>query len=172
MLEFIYSHKMETLFALAILAGVWRDVDGRGQEWLPLPTWARNCGTLAIASCISVLVLGQTWAALWALLWASYALIRGFPKMRNKQGYIVGVWDGGIQKNIEHWLIPGLGLCGYLLGTGYATPEQCLIYLGAQVSTGFIYWFFAEHVTRSTRWRYLTEFSAGFNATGMIMVML
>jgi len=38
MINFILTHKIEILITLAILAGVWRVIDGRGKLWLPLPT--------------------------------------------------------------------------------------------------------------------------------------
>ena len=154
------QYQFETLLALAVLAGVWRVIDGRGKLWLPLPTWARNLGTLCIASAVSVLTLGVAWAALWAAVVASLALIRGFPPY---------CWES-LPKNILHWLLPAAVLSIPLVYFYGISIEHAAAYITFNILTGCIYYAISSRKIGPPV-AYLTEFSAGFNATGMIMVL-
>lgn len=160
MMHFIAVHKFETLLALAVLAGVWRVIDGRGKEWLPLPTWARNLGTLCVASVISVLTLGVEWSALWAAVVASLALIRGFPD---------GTWES-LPKNIWHWFLPAAILTAPLLYFGVIPLDCAATYIALNIFTGCVYYSISIRKIGPPI-AYLTEFSAGFNASGMILIL-
>jgi len=160
MIEFIQSNGVATAWLLALAAGAWRVVDGRGKEWFPLPTWARNLGTLLIASSISVLVLGATWGAAWASICASIALIRGFPD---------GTWES-LSGNAFHWCFPATILVIPLVFFGITSFGYAALYIFFGLVTGCIYYAISSRKIGHPI-AYATEFSAGFTATGMIMVL-
>lgn len=145
------------LIFIAFAAGIWRVIDGRGQEWLPISTVARNLVTITLALIASLLTFGITPWVFWFTTVSFLSLISGYTK-----------WESYIA------MIPRYGLPPLLASIVAAQWLDISVlnaaeYMLAGILVGIIY-------PSMSRWpflgvgplKYLPEFSAGAAMIGGI----
>ena len=146
------------MLALAIAAGIWRVVDGRGKLWLPIPTQGRNAVTLAIAGMMAYVCFGQGWMAVWAALFAFYGLF---------MGYADGAWEDR-KLLFKHYLYTSLIVVGPFVASH---PLGCLAYVVANgLQAEFHYQIASRRI--GTPVAYLTEFFAGVSRIGALPLIM
>jgi len=149
-----------TLTLLAIAAGFWRVVDGRGKEWFPFPTGVRNAVTLLLALVVSYLALGLTpTAGVFALI-ATISIVVG---MTNWSSYA---------HMLVRYSLPAAIAFGVGTIIGQADLTNGLLYIGLCAIPGMVYPTIQKRGKALGEWgAHISEFSVGATVIGGIGIL-